>query len=329
MNHPIDPKPETDPRVHSKQLKLLEALIDKIIEGLEDNSCRPKVRDALLAIKLQKEVAKTSEAEETFWGLIDNIRDSELSEPDSLEAQIKRTISSLAHQVKNGILPVKVITDAFNQSRFEQARLTYRRMSGLLSAMGFTKVRASNGARAIIWDDNRLSGTPKKGAFCTCPPDKEVHPEDRQGVVLCPPDIEDPQGRRSVGKGVHPEDHQGAILSPPDKGAHSQDHQGAVLSPPDKGDLGGYDENVAPAKDAGDCGAPFPDALQACTGGVCQSRPRVEHPTLPLAQGGEQSRTTAGGGLVLSPPDKRKSKSVGTGGSCFVPVSPPRPGVKP
>jgi hypothetical protein len=146
-------------------LKLLETLIDKIIKGLEDNSCRPKIRDALLAIKLKQDVAKVSEAEQIFWELIDDIRNSELSQPISLEAQIQRTILSLTHQVKNGILPVKIITDAFNQGRFEQARLTCRRMSGLLSAMGFTKVRASNGARAIIWDDNRLFAPPDKGVY--------------------------------------------------------------------------------------------------------------------------------------------------------------------
>jgi hypothetical protein len=166
MNHPIDPDPETHPRVDlelcrsedSKHLKLLETLIDNIIKRLEENSCQPKIRDALIAIKLKQDVVKTSEAEKIFWEEIEAIRRCELPklypEPTNLEVQIQETILGLKDLVKNGILPVKTITDAFNQSRFEQARLTYHRMGRLLSAMGFTKARTPNGSAAIIWDDD-------------------------------------------------------------------------------------------------------------------------------------------------------------------------------
>ncbi len=163
MNHPIDYEPETQPRQDSKYLKLLEVLIDNIIESLQDKSCKPKVRDALMAIQLREKVAKTSEAEQIFWDMIDDIRNSELSQPTSLETQIQETIFSLKDQVKNGILPVKSITDAFNQDRSQQTRLTYRRMGTLLSAMGFTKARTPNGCFAIIWDDKLLT---------ICPPDQ-------------------------------------------------------------------------------------------------------------------------------------------------------------
>ena len=171
MTHPTDYEPETDSGADhepcrgesSKHLKLLETLIDKIIERIQDDSCQLRVRDALKAIQLREKVAKVSEAEQFFWEQIDNIRDSQLSEPTTLETQIQRTISRLAHQVKNGILPVKDITDTFNESRFEHARLTYRRMSRLLSAMGFTKARTSNGRSAIIWNDELLLCPPDKG----------------------------------------------------------------------------------------------------------------------------------------------------------------------
>ena len=158
MNHPIDTDPEISPSPDSKRLKLLDTLIDKIIQRMDDNSCQPKIRDALKAIQLREKVAKTSEAEKTFWELIESIRTSELSklypEPTNLEAQIQDTILSLKDLVKNGILPVKTIADAFNQSRFKQARLTYHRMGRLLSAMGFTKAKTPNGSSAIIWDDD-------------------------------------------------------------------------------------------------------------------------------------------------------------------------------
>ncbi len=169
MNHPIDCDPEISRRVHpelcrredSKHLKLLETLIDKIIERLHDNSCQPKIRDALEAIKLKQDVVNSSEAEKMFWEEIEAIRRCELRklypEPTSLEVQIQATILSLKDLVKNGILPLKTVADAFNQRRSKQGRLTYHRMGRLLSAMRFRKAKTPNGCSAIIWDDNLLS----------------------------------------------------------------------------------------------------------------------------------------------------------------------------
>ena len=158
MNHLIDTEDEGQ---SSTQLKFLKTLIDKLIKRLEEDSYKPKVQDALKAIQLQQKVAKTSEAEKFFWQEIENIRNEELPklypESDNLESQIKATIFGLRFQVKNGILPVKTITDTFNQSKSEESRLTYHRIGRVLSTMGFTKAKTSNGSSAILWDDNLLS----------------------------------------------------------------------------------------------------------------------------------------------------------------------------
>ena len=66
MNHPIDldpesnrrADPETNPRKDSKRLKLLDTLVDKIIERLDHNSCQPKIRDALKAIQLKEKLSE-------------------------------------------------------------------------------------------------------------------------------------------------------------------------------------------------------------------------------------------------------------------------------
>jgi hypothetical protein len=158
MNNLLDAENES---MDSKSLNFLETLIDKLIKRLDDDSYKPKVTDALKAIQLKQKVAKTSEAEKIFWQEIENIRNEELPklypDPNNLESQIKATIFSLRFQVKNGILPVKTITDTFNQDRSEECRLTYHRIGRLLSALGFTKTKASNGASAIFYDDNLLS----------------------------------------------------------------------------------------------------------------------------------------------------------------------------
>ena len=128
---------------------------------MDEDSYKPKVTDALKAIQLRQKVAKTSEAEKIFWDEIENIRNEELPklypDPNNLESQIKATIFGLRSLVKNGILPVKTITDTFNQSKSEETRLTYHRIGRVLSTLGFTKAKTSNGASAILWDDNLLS----------------------------------------------------------------------------------------------------------------------------------------------------------------------------
>jgi Mg2+ and Co2+ transporter CorA len=76
-----------DKREWRPDLKLLEMLIQKIIEKLEQNSYEPKVQDALKAIQLKQKLVKTSEAEKMFWQEIDDIRTSELERLENLESK--------------------------------------------------------------------------------------------------------------------------------------------------------------------------------------------------------------------------------------------------
>jgi hypothetical protein len=153
---------ESCQREEPNDLKLVEILIDKIIKRLEENSFQPKVQDALKAIQLKQKLVKTSEAEKTFWQQIDEIRRSELqrlesleSQTENLQAQILRTIMRLQYEVKNGMLPVKTITDALNQGKSEGCHLTYQRIGRLLSTMGFQKGKAGNNS-AILWDEEKI-----------------------------------------------------------------------------------------------------------------------------------------------------------------------------
>ena len=157
MNHLIDTENKIE---DTKNSKLLDILIERCIKTLEDKSYKPRIRDALKAIQLKQEVVKTSESEKIFWELIESIRKDELKKlyPQTLnlEAQIQNTIIGLKQQVKNGILPVKTITDTFNQAKSKESRLSYRRIGRLLSTMGFRKAKTQTGTYAILWDDNLL-----------------------------------------------------------------------------------------------------------------------------------------------------------------------------
>lgn len=97
------------------------------------------------------------EREPSFLRLVRELEAEKLIEKaDSLEAQILMTLIGLKGQVERGILPVKVITDAFNKGKSEKSQMTYQRVGRRLSAMGFKKARASDGASAIIWDEESI-----------------------------------------------------------------------------------------------------------------------------------------------------------------------------
>jgi hypothetical protein len=173
-NHPALGKETSDKTKDPPDLKLLEILINKIIKKLEDNSYEPKVQDALKAIQLKQKLAQTSEAEKTFWQLIDDIRRLELGptasepvestcserseskdQPERVMAQILRTIIGLKEEVKRGMLPVKTITDSFNQGKCKESQLTYQRIGRILSAMGFVKGRVGSNS-GILWDQENI-----------------------------------------------------------------------------------------------------------------------------------------------------------------------------
>jgi putative DNA primase/helicase len=75
---------------------------------------------------------------------------------DSLEAQILRVIDGMRDRVARGILPYKMITDAFNEGKSEKYHFTTKRMGAKLSAMGFEKGFDGEGAAAIIWNEEKL-----------------------------------------------------------------------------------------------------------------------------------------------------------------------------
>jgi len=144
----------------ASDLELLEMFINKMKQKLQDHSYEPKMQDALKAIQLKHKLAPASEAEKFFWEAIDDIRKEVLypepSTKESLKAQILEIIIGLKEEVKKGALPVKTITDAFNQGRSKESQLTYKRIGRVLSELGFTKVRTGSGAFAIVWDEELL-----------------------------------------------------------------------------------------------------------------------------------------------------------------------------
>lgn len=97
------------------------------------------------------------EREPHFLQLVRELEADRLIEKgDSIEAQILMVLIELKEEVERGILPVKTITDAFNEEKSDKYKVTYQRVGRRLSAMGFKKCRAHDGASAIIWNEESI-----------------------------------------------------------------------------------------------------------------------------------------------------------------------------
>jgi len=152
----------SDESAASKDLKLIQKIIDKGSQMLDLESYAPRIQDVLRAIQLREKVKKTVKEEDSksFWDMIEEVRQEELPKmypEDNLESQLKAAIYSLRFEVKNGVVSVKAITDAYNLGKSKELQLTYQRIGHLLSIMGFHKVKIHNNASGILYDDSLLS----------------------------------------------------------------------------------------------------------------------------------------------------------------------------
>jgi hypothetical protein len=185
MNNLIDPENEnlesscSDESAASKDLKLIQKIIDKGSQMLDRESYAPRIQDVLKAIQLREKVNEIVKKEDSksFWAMIEEARQEELPKmypEDNLESQLKAAIYSLRFEIKNGVVSVKAITDAYNLGKSQELQLTYQRIGHLLSIMGFQKVKMHNNVSGILYDDSLLS--PKKHLLGIVPDDPYARP---------------------------------------------------------------------------------------------------------------------------------------------------------
>lgn len=138
------------------------------------------------------------EREPFFWRLLRQIESEKLIEKaDSLEAQILAVVIGLKDQVERGRLPVKKITDAFNEGRPEKSRVSYQKIGRRLSAMGFRKARGGDGAFAIIWDEESVERMMGMYGLRETPETSAPDPNVSERAI----DPPGPPGRRPSGVG--------------------------------------------------------------------------------------------------------------------------------
>ncbi|TSA08384.1 MAG: hypothetical protein D4R73_08550 [Deltaproteobacteria bacterium] len=156
------------------------------------------LRPLLQIIRLVK-----PEGEPVFMKLARELQRGRLiDKSDSLEAQILLVLNSLRGQVEKGILPVKSITDTFNEGKSENARFTYQRMGRKLKSLGFEKGTTGDGASAILWDEEKFMRIfPAYGLGETSEtPEMSETPENAPSDA---PDVSDHSDDSDVCSGAH------------------------------------------------------------------------------------------------------------------------------
>jgi len=144
----------------------------------------------ILLVRPQKEAA--------FLELVGELEHSRLLEKaDSLEAQLLRCLLALENRMERGYLPVKAITDYFNEGKDEKNRVSYQRVGRLLASMGFKKGRTGAGASTIFWDGDQVQRMRTTFGLCKTSVTSETpeRPDCGEGVselsgvtdVLCTP----------------------------------------------------------------------------------------------------------------------------------------------
>ena len=92
-----------------------------------------------------------------FGELIKRIqKDRQLESSETLEAEVLRAVVQLEYQVEKGVLPVKDVTEEINRGKSDQRQFTPHRIGRVLGSLGFGKKKCSNGASAIVYNDQLI-----------------------------------------------------------------------------------------------------------------------------------------------------------------------------
>jgi hypothetical protein len=111
-----------------------------------------------------------------FLALVREIERSRLIDrADTFEARMIRAIIGNQSKVAHGSLPVEAITEALNDGKKGNFRLTPQKIGRQLKALGFKRGRTPQGCSAIIWDDRLIESLADIYGL-TLPPDSPVMP---------------------------------------------------------------------------------------------------------------------------------------------------------
>jgi len=75
---------------------------------------------------------------------------------DTLESEILRVLDGVRERVEEGLLPVRLVTQALNEERPEKDRVSDQKVGKRLRSLGFEKGQRTAEGATIKWDDEKL-----------------------------------------------------------------------------------------------------------------------------------------------------------------------------
>jgi hypothetical protein len=114
------------------------------------------------------------EKEEEFLSLVREIERSRLIDrADTFEARVVKAIITNRVKVEHGFLTVETVTEALNDGKQGNHRITPQKIGRLLKSFGFKRARTQRGCSAILWDDRLIESLADIYGL-TLPPDSPV-----------------------------------------------------------------------------------------------------------------------------------------------------------
>ena len=130
------------------------------------------------------------ERERILRGLIVEFqRDRLADKADTLEAEILRIMDGLRQDVVAGVLPVQPITDALNEGRSDEKRISPQRVGKRLKSLGFQRGKRTGAGATIKWDEEKLVRAMESYGLC-----ETTHSAQTTGDALTGP----PEGAGSA-----------------------------------------------------------------------------------------------------------------------------------
>jgi len=96
--------------------------------------------------------------ESAFLAFVNRLQRERLTDrAETLEAELLRILEGLRDRVSEGLLPVRLVTEALNDGRLEKDQVSSQKVGWRLRSLGFEKGRREEAGATIRWDEGALA----------------------------------------------------------------------------------------------------------------------------------------------------------------------------
>jgi hypothetical protein len=131
--------------------------------------------------------------------------------PNTIHAQLLKTVHSLRLSVQNGLLSNSTVTHSYNVCRFGAERLSAKKIIGMLRELGFEPTTGQEGGKAIFWNEGLLEQRCKEFGILYTSSTSETRETSESSES--PPPSEQLEGSESLKDSVHSQKREDSEVS--------------------------------------------------------------------------------------------------------------------